>query len=147
MFGAVTSRAEAQTLRLSCLFAVLDRSNKVGERHLRAALEVWRYCEESARFIFGQQMGDATADTLLNALKNAPAGLTRQQIIEGVFGRNKRAEDINRALKSLYDTGVAYKKQEKGEGGRFVERWFRLDQVPGGGYNGLKPMNFGPQAS
>ncbi len=143
LFGAVTSRAEAQTLRLSCLFAVLDQSGKVCERHLRAALEVWRYCEDSAQFIFGEQMGDATADTLLNALKAAPGGLSRQEINEGVFGRNKSAAEITRALNLLSEKGLAYKKQEKQENslaGRPAERWFRLDKVPGGGHNGLIPM-------
>lgn len=140
MYGATTSRAEAQTLRLSCLFAVLDRSAKVCERHLTAALEVWRYCEDSARFIFGSTMGDATSDALLAALRSSPGGLTRQDIIENVFRRNKRAEDINRAMDGLIKKGLAYRKQEKGTGGRPVERWFRLFQLPGGGFDGRNEM-------
>jgi hypothetical protein len=46
LWGAVTSRAEAHTLRLSCLYALLDCSAVVRVPHLAAALEVWRYCEE-----------------------------------------------------------------------------------------------------
>jgi hypothetical protein len=48
LYGAVTSRAEAHTLRLSCLYALLDRSTVVRLPHLAAALEVWRYCEDPA---------------------------------------------------------------------------------------------------
>lgn len=52
-FGAATSRGAAQVVRLSMLFALLDRSESVRVEHLRAALALWRYCEESARKIFG----------------------------------------------------------------------------------------------
>jgi hypothetical protein len=67
--GAVTSRAEAQTMRLATLYAVLDRSPAIRAEHLTAALEVWRYCEDSVRFIFGDSLGDATADEILGLLR------------------------------------------------------------------------------
>jgi hypothetical protein len=60
LFGAVTSRAEAHVLRLSCLYALLDCSAIVRFPHLTGALEAWRYCEDSCRFIFGDALGDAT---------------------------------------------------------------------------------------
>src|SRR5262249_32964711 len=47
LVGALTARGEAQVLRLSCIYALLDCSPVVDLPHLRAALEVWRYCEES----------------------------------------------------------------------------------------------------
>src|SRR5205823_1307849 len=43
MLGAVTSRAEAQVLRLSMIYALLDSSDVIRVPHLQAALEVWRY--------------------------------------------------------------------------------------------------------
>jgi hypothetical protein len=72
LYGAVTSRAEAHTLRLSCLYALLDRSPVVRVAHLAAALEVWRYREDSCRFIFGDSLGDVTADTIRAALRDRP---------------------------------------------------------------------------
>jgi hypothetical protein len=66
MFGAVTSRAEAYVVRLSLIFAVLDRSLMIGEDHLLAAIAVWEYCESSARFIFGDASGNPVADAILN---------------------------------------------------------------------------------
>ena len=45
MLGAVTSRAEAQVVRLSCLYALLDSSKVIRRQHMTAALAVWRYCE------------------------------------------------------------------------------------------------------
>ena len=42
MLGAVTSRAEAQVVRLSCLYALLDSSKVIRRQHMTAALAVWR---------------------------------------------------------------------------------------------------------
>jgi hypothetical protein len=48
LHGAATSRAEAQVLRLSAIYAALDSSSVVGVPHLQAALAVWDYCSASA---------------------------------------------------------------------------------------------------
>lgn len=50
--GAVTSRAEAQTMRLACLYALLDQSPLIRVEHLSAAFAVWDYCFASARYFF-----------------------------------------------------------------------------------------------
>jgi hypothetical protein len=55
LLGAITARAEAQVLRLSCLYALLDKTDTVDVPHLEAAYALWRYCERqrgtsSARF-------------------------------------------------------------------------------------------------
>ena len=50
---------------------------------------MWRYCEASARHIFGYTVGNAlVADKILFALRKESRGLTRTQIGE-VFGRNR----------------------------------------------------------
>ena len=66
--GVACSRAEAHTLRLSMLYALLDRSDVVGRVHLEAALAVWRYCEHSALLVFGDRLGDPIADAIDDAL-------------------------------------------------------------------------------
>ena len=48
--------------------------------HLRAALACWAYAERSARFIFGDTLGDPVADEILRALRQQPAGMTRNEI-------------------------------------------------------------------
>lgn len=53
IIGAITARAEAQTRRLSLLYAVLDGSKTIKEEHVKAALAVWEYCRKSVEFIFG----------------------------------------------------------------------------------------------
>ena len=66
--------------------------------HLLAALAVWDYCEASARFIFGDALGDPVADEILRALRQAgEEGMTRTAIRENLFQRNMPARRIQRA--------------------------------------------------
>lgn len=123
LLGAVTSRAEAQTMRLACIYALLDSSSVVRVEHLRAALAVWRYCEASARFIFGDALGDGTADEVLRALRERTAeGMTRWEITE-FFQRNRRSAEISRALNVLLEHGLV-RFQSEDTGGRPSQRWF-----------------------
>jgi hypothetical protein len=88
--GAITARPEAQTLRLSVAYAVLDGSPAIKAEHIQAALAVWSYCEASALAIFGDVLGDPIADRLLAALREASDGLdgTAQSAL---FGRHASA--------------------------------------------------------
>jgi hypothetical protein len=122
LFGAVTARAPAQVLRLSLIYALLDGSNVIRQEHLLAAYEVWRYCDDSARYIFGDAIGDPTADAILVELRRSPGGLTRAQVRD-VFGRHKTGDETNRALKVLHDSGLARFEKELTPG-RPTERWF-----------------------
>jgi hypothetical protein len=110
LFGSAVSRAAPQVLRISMVYALLDKSGYIRLPHLTAGLEIWRYCEDSARRIFGDSVGDGTADALLKALRNTPTGLTRKQITVDVFKRNKKAEQIDRALEILVKGGYAFPK-------------------------------------
>ncbi len=122
MFGAVTSRAEAQTLRLSMLYALLDCSDTIRPEHLLAAVALWDYCEASALWLFGSKTGDATADAILAGLRAAPDGLTRTEISD-LLGRNKPSAEIVRALTWLAKRGIAIPEKVGGEVGRPAEVW------------------------
>jgi hypothetical protein len=65
LLGATLGRAEAQVVRLGTLYALLDCASRINSHHLRAAIAVWEYCEASARYIFGDRLGDETADAIL----------------------------------------------------------------------------------
>jgi hypothetical protein len=131
LFGAATSRAAPQVLRLSLIYALLDGVRQIRLEHLLAALEVWRYCEDSARYIFGDSMGDPTADSILNGLRQNPAGLTRKEISD-LFGGNVKAAEIQRALMVLHKAALARFEVEKKEGkGRKPERWLAVGNVGG----------------
>jgi hypothetical protein len=124
MLGAILGRAEAQVLRLSLVYALLDGSAVIDEPHMLAALACWDYAEASARYIFGDALGDPDADEILRALRERPEGMTRTDLMHH-FGRNLSSERIGRALSVLSRGGfVARGDVEKtGERGRPTERW------------------------
>jgi DNA-binding transcriptional ArsR family regulator len=122
LLGAVIARAEAQVMRLACLYAVLDMSTVVRREHLLAALAVWDYCEASARFIFGDALGDPVADEILRALRQAgEEGMTRTAIRENLFQRNMPARRIQRALSVLVEAGLVSVERVTDTGGRPAE--------------------------
>jgi hypothetical protein len=58
ILGAVTARAEAQVLRLATLYALLSKQSEIAPAHLMAALAVWNYSLASARWIWGDALGE-----------------------------------------------------------------------------------------
>lgn len=124
LLGAVTSRAEAQVMRLALLYALLDRSDCIRVEHLNAALALWQYAEDSARWIFGDKLGDPIADEIYRALLAKPDGLTTKAINHEVFARNLPADHLRRALTVLVEYGLVYSEQVPHEGpGRIAELW------------------------
>jgi hypothetical protein len=121
LLGSVTSRAEAQTMRLALVYALLDSSAVITASHLMAALAVWSYAEESARYVFGASLGDPVADTILHALKASADGLRRNDVVN-LFQRHRDAQEIETALSLLKTTGSARCVEEL-TGGRPAERW------------------------
>ena len=96
----------------------------VSASHLRSALEVWRFCYESARYIFGDRLGDATADTIFAAIKATDRGALTRTEIRDLFGRNRSTAEISRALDLLAEYGKACRSEVRPEGGgRPVETW------------------------
>jgi hypothetical protein len=124
LLGAVTSRAEAQVMRIALIYALLDGDVAITRQHLMAALAVWDYCEASARYIFGSRLGDPVADEIRDLLNRNPRGLTRTEL-SGHFARNRSAVEISRALMMLADSGLARKKDQN-TGGRPSEIWFPM---------------------
>jgi Protein of unknown function (DUF3987) len=124
LLGAVTSRAESYVVRLSLVYAVLDCADCIRREHLEAALAAWRYCEDSARYIFGESLGDNAANAILAGLREAgTAGLTRTEINDAIFQRHKTKGEIDRALNVLVEARLAETKPDPTEG-RAAERWF-----------------------
>jgi hypothetical protein len=124
LIGTVTARAAAQVTRLQCIYALLDGSPIINVQHLRAALAVWRYVEESVRFIFGSALGNPIADRLLDALRAGSTGLTRTEIRD-VFKRHAQESDITEALALLHSHGLA-RCTTTPTNGRPVEQWYAI---------------------
>lgn len=116
LLGALTSRAEAQALRLSAVYAAMDASGVVRAEHLLAGLAVWAYCFDSARFLFGDATGDPVADRILTSLKSAgPDGLSLSDIND-IFGGHQKAGRIHAALNELEELGLVTHHSVETEG-------------------------------
>jgi len=74
--GGIINRAEAQTLRLALIYALLDGQGHIAETHLHAALAMWRYAQDSALYIFGDRAADPLEDKILEVLKAGPLTAT-----------------------------------------------------------------------
>ena len=123
--GAVTGRAAPIVRRLAMVYALIDERSQVEAEHLRAAMEVWRYVEESAGYVFGDRLGDQLADRCLTLLQEAgPAGLSRSDLREELNHRVP-AERITDALALLEAAGLA-RRNDVSTGGRSAEWWYAM---------------------
>ena len=121
--GALTARAEAQVLRLALIYALLDRSQTIMPEHLEAALEVWRYCAESAAYIFGKRSGDPIADEILAELRKR--GALDRTAIRDLFSKHQNVARLSEALNVLQSLGRVRVEQVPTEG-RPREVWHAL---------------------
>jgi hypothetical protein len=126
LYGAATSRAEAQVLRLSAIYAALDCSPVIAAPHLEAALAVWEYCSASAAWVFSAFVHDATADRIRQALDSSADGLTREQI-RTLFQRHVSSERIDAALEQLTTMGLVNSHRSPGRG-RPATLWSAVDE-------------------
>jgi Protein of unknown function (DUF3987) len=123
MLGAITGRAEAQVMRLSAIYALLDKACLIRAEHHRAAMALWNYSERSSRWIFGTNTGDRNADKILVALRHAPNGMTKTEISVEVFNKHSSSADIDEALRLLHELHMARYRVEI-TGGAPLQRWF-----------------------
>lgn len=117
MVAGLLSRGEAQTLRLSILYAALDLSPVVSLPHLMAALAVWDHCHNSVARIFGATTGDEVRDKIAALLRKGPKSTAE---IANTFGRN--LTQLSEMLEQLQDEGVIF-GTEIPTGGRPRTMW------------------------
>jgi hypothetical protein len=106
--------------------ATVDGSTRIHSEHLRAAIAVWQYCEDSARQIFGGITGDPVADTIIAALRAQP-GMTRTDI-SNLFSRHETAAAIAAALTMLLTSGRV-RSETIATKGRSEERWYPMEKT------------------
>ncbi|HEY1656068.1 MAG TPA: bifunctional DNA primase/polymerase [Candidatus Tumulicola sp.] len=118
--GAVCDRWQAQKLRLSVVYALLDRSTVIRPDHVLAAEAFWRYCVSSAGWIWGSSTGEDIADRLLERLRAAhPGGISRDDA-RGLFGRHISSNRLTAAIDDLRRRGQA-RIEKRLTGGRSRE--------------------------
>jgi hypothetical protein len=121
-YGAATSRAEAQVLRLSAIYAALDETPLIDVCHLQAALAVWDYCRAGARLLFDTAPIDPTARRISQALDVSPVGLSKSQI-RALFHRHVSKERIDLALDQLESLGLIFNQGTAAGRGRPATLW------------------------
>ena len=114
LVGAITSRAEAQVLRLSLVYGMADCSAIIHFKHLEAALALWEYSEQSCKQIFGDRLGDPTADKIIQALREQ--GEMDETKVRDLFGRHRSGAENDRALDLLNRLGLATWRTEATRG-------------------------------
>jgi hypothetical protein len=120
MLGAILNRSEAHAVRLSLIYAILDRSATVRHVHLESALAVLDYVDASVRFIFANRLGDPVADAILRAVTET--GEKSRNELRDLFSRHVSAERIGAALATLAAAGLLIRESRPTEG-RPAETW------------------------
>lgn len=122
LLGSMIARAEAQVMRLALVYALADQADEIHAEHLTAALALWDYAEASARYVFGEALGDPVADEILAALRSSERGELARDEIRELFSRHKLSSEIGRALRVLEEHGLV-QCHKRETGGRPAEVW------------------------
>jgi hypothetical protein len=124
--GAMTSRAEPQVLRLAGICALMNESDEIQKKHLRAGLAIWDYSFASARYLFGGRSRVTLDEKLRRILQAAPAGLTRTEI-SAALNHHHTGDAIASALERLQEKEIAT-PQKQSTKGRTAERWLAVSK-------------------
>lgn len=115
LLGVVLNRSEAQVRRLALLFTLLDGENQTSLEHLNQAMAAWKYCEDSACYIFKGQAQDNVARKISQALQ-VTGRLTGTEIRD-LFSRHIKKDRIEKAIEELVANDTA-KMISESTGGR-----------------------------
>jgi hypothetical protein len=120
--GQIAARAEAHTIRLALIYALLDNARQIQPAHLDAALALWDYAQRSAVWALERSTGDPLAEQIHAALQHAlPDGLTRTQLRD-LLHRNPATAQLDQALAALaHDAKIT--SQRVLTAGRPAELW------------------------
>lgn len=124
-WGYATARAEAQVCRLALIYALLDSRFTIEPDHLAAALGFWRYCDDSAAYLFAELEADPIGNKILEALRAAGGEMSQTEIYR-MFSCNLPAAKLAAALTLLQEHGRIGQVQRK-TGGRPAVIWALSD--------------------
>lgn len=124
LHAIVTARAEAQLIRLALTYAVIDASPVISTHHLNAAVAVWDYCDESAKYLFGDSQPNPLEGRIVEALRAGPQSTTE---LHRALSGHVSATSLRAALESLEASGQLHRLTDA-TGGRPRVTW----QIRGG---------------
>lgn len=106
--GMMTDRAVPHIRRLAMILALIDMSNTVASKHVKAARELWDYCQESAQYIFTGTTRDQSRiiDWVCQQTTGTAKTVTISDIVRGdLFQRHKKADWVKGQIRELVVTG------------------------------------------
>jgi hypothetical protein len=105
------------------IYALADKSTKITLKHLKAALAVWNYAQDSARHLFATELSDPHVIKVFRTLRKiAPNEMSRRDISIQVFQHHVSADQLEKYLQALEQGGHAIKRTQK-TAGRPAEMW------------------------
>ena len=126
--GSIINRAEAQTIRLALTYALLDGKEHIDEPHLRAALSMWRYAQNSALYIFGDKASDPLEAKILSALAVRP--LTTSEL-SAALSRNvprDRLQPLLQQMESQRRITIVQQKNPKGRPSTIISLYEKKEE-------------------
>ncbi|WP_320171186.1 bifunctional DNA primase/polymerase [Maridesulfovibrio sp.] len=125
LLGSVLNRSEAYVRRIALIYALLDGSDCVRLPHLKAALALWDYCEQSARFIFAGLESDSTCQKIMEALEESGGKLDTSGLYK-FFGNHISKRKMTVALNNLLASKNIRVEELKPQGGGRPRKIFYL---------------------
>jgi hypothetical protein len=106
------------------IYALLDGSKNIESKHLLSAHALWKYAERTSKFVFGDSLGDKTAEKIEKLLIEAgDSGLTTREITQKIS--NKRG--VHDALRLLVELEkIRVETFKAGVGKAEGQRWIIL---------------------
>ena len=87
---------------------------------------MWTFCEDSARYVFGDLVGEAFTDEVLRVLRSAgSSGMSRIDLYQ-IFIGHRSKDKIRTALIRLLAAGKVRREQRPGSRGLAGEMWFAV---------------------
>ena len=113
LVGCVINRGEAQVVRLAMIYCLLDGMTTISLVHLEAAVALWRYCEQSARYVFHGRQTDGVAEKILVALAEKPMTSTE---IHRLLANHVNKDRLSAVLSQLKGSNQIEAEQLRSEG-------------------------------
>lgn len=117
ILGGIIARDQAQVLRLSLTYCLIDGKNRIELDHLNAAWALWRYCRESAAYLFCSHLGNPVAEKIYAVLKERAGSLSRAELGD-VFSGHVSSRAMESALSLLEERGLIIRLRMPSDNGR-----------------------------
>jgi len=116
--GAICARWAPQAVRLSVIYALLDRSKLIDAEHVRAAIAFLRYTQQSAAYLWQSASGDNVADRLLDFVRERYPDAVFGREIDSAFSGHLHSDRKRVAVAMLEKRGLVERVRDAQTGGR-----------------------------